>query len=196
MKKTRLTASPEAKGLIFDLDGTLLDSIGLHWRAWQEACRVHGVEIEYDFFIEHTGKPIEKIAHVLVEHYNIPTTTETILKDKERLVYAHLDSVEPIEAVVAVAKENYGKLPMSVGTGSDRRRAELMLQHAGLQHLFVGIVCAEDVDRHKPHPDTFMKCAELMGVPYDKCEVFEDGTPGLQAATTAGMIATDVKPYY
>ena len=104
-----------------------------------------------------------------------------------------LDSVKPIDAVVAVAKENYGKLPMAVGTGSDRRRAETMLRHANLLHLFVGLVCAEDVKRHKPYPDTFMKCADIMGIPYECCEVFEDGTPGLQAASSAVMIATDVK---
>lgn len=196
MKKARLTASPKAQGLIFDLDGTLLDSIGLHWKAWQEACREYGVEIDFDFFITHTGKPVEKISRILTEHYNIPTEPENILSAKERLVYEHLDSVKPIEAVVNVAKENYGKLPMAVGTGSDRRRAEIMLKHAGLQHLFVAVVCAEDVTHHKPHPETFVKCAELMGIPCDKCEVFEDGAPGLQAATTAGMMATDVKPYY
>lgn len=196
MKRELLKASPNAKGLIFDLDGTLLDSIGLHWEAWKETCKTHGVEIDYDFFINHTGKPADKIAQIIIEHYQINTTAKEILAEKEQRVYAHLDSVKPIDAVVAVAKENYGKLPMAVGTGSDRRRAETMLRHANLLHLFVGLVCAEDVDRHKPYPDTFMKCAEIMGIPYECCEVFEDGTPGLQAASSAGMIATDVKPYY
>lgn len=196
MKKERLTANESAEGLIFDLDGTLLDSIGLHWRAWQEACRIYGVEIEFEFFINHTGKPAEKIAQIIVDNYNIQATSLELLKEKERMVYQHIDTIKPIEAVVAVAKENYGKRPMAVGTGSDRRRAELMLTQANIRHLFVAVVCAEDVERHKPYPDTFMKCADIMGIPYDKCEVFEDGAPGLQAATTAGMIATDVKPYY
>lgn len=192
----RLTAHPSAKGLIFDLDGTLLDSIGVHWAAWQEACRQYGAEINFDFFMSHTGKPMEKIAQIIVDHYGISATAEQLVKIKEQKVYEHLDSIEPIAAVAAVAHENYGKLPMSIGTGSDRRRAERMLAKAGMLHMFCGLVCSEDVERHKPYPDTFMKCAELMGVDPSECQVFEDGEPGMQAARAAGMIATDVKPYY
>ena len=83
---------------------------------------------------------------------------------------------------------------MSVGTGADAYRARLMLESTGLIGLFDHIVSAEDVVNHKPHPDTFLRCAELMGVEPSECQVFEDGDPGLEAARRAGMVATDVRP--
>lgn len=191
-----LKAAPDAQALIFDLDGTLLDSLGLHWRAWREAFREQGAEIDHDLFITYTGKPIQEIARILIEHYNLSVDYHQILAAKERLVYQHLSEIEEVEAVAQVARDNYGRVPMAIGTGSDRKRAEMMLRNAGMLHMFDAIVCAEDVVDHKPAPDTFVRCAELMGVDPTKCQVFEDGEPGLQAARTAGMIATDVRPYY
>lgn len=82
---------------------------------------------------------------------------------------------------------------MSIGTGSDRHRAELMLTSTGLIGLFDHIVAADDVVKHKPEPDTFLRCAELMGVRPEECQVFEDGDTGIEAAKKAGMMVTDVR---
>ncbi len=191
-----LTSSPEAEALIFDLDGTLLDSLGLHWRAWHEAFSAQGVEIDHELFLTYTGKPVEEIAQILIDHYGADVDINAILKAKKDVVASHLNEVEEIEAVTRVARENYGKKPMAVGTGSDRARAELMLKNAGLFHMFDAIVSADDVEHFKPEPDTFLLCARRMGVAPEKCQVFEDGEPGLEAARRCGMIATDVKPYY
>lgn len=195
-RQTKLKVSRTARGLIFDLDGTLLDSIGLHWLAWQYACRQYNVELDKHFFMSQTGKPIQEIAQLLIDKYNINASINEILEAKEEMVYANLDSVKIIEPVVAIAKASYGKIPMSVGTGSDHRRAEIMLKKANILHLFDAIVCAEDVCNHKPAPDTFLLCAQLMNVEPKYCQVFEDGKLGLDAATSANMIATDVKPFY
>lgn len=195
-KTTRPTADPRAKGLIFDLDGTLLDSMPLHWKAWHSACARFGADVDRDFFFRHVGKSMSEIATVLINEYHIEARVDDITQLKDELVYAEMDSVRRIEPIVAIAEANYGRLPMSIGTGSNHRRAEMMLQNAGILHYFKAIVCAEDVVNHKPSPDTFLRCAELMGVAPADCQVFEDGEPGLKAAATAGMIATDVKPFY
>ena len=191
----RLTASPNAKGLIFDLDGTLIDDLGIHWQAWQKACKHFGVDVEHDFFIALTGKPVASIAQLLIEHYRISATVEEIVRLKESFVYQHLNEAQPIKPVVDIVHDNYGRLPMAIGTGSDRPRAMLMLRNAGIDTMFDVIVCAEDVENHKPAPDTFLRCAEMMNVSPEECQVFEDGQFGLDAARAANMIVTDIKPY-
>lgn len=191
-----LKANPKARALIFDLDGTLLDSMPMHWRGWQAAFRNYGTEIDYDFFFSNAGKAAREIAQILISHHDAKCTAEQIVEFKQQYVYQHLADVEPIKAVLDVVLENYGKLPMAIGTGSERHRAEVMLKNAGLLHYFDCIVPADEVENHKPHPETFLKCAELMGVAPELCEVFEDAEPGLAAARAAGMFATDVKPFY
>ena len=192
----KLVASARAKGLIFDLDGTLIDSMPLHWRAWRDVCKELGADIEYEFFISHTGKSVEEIARILVEHYNMSCDPQQVVDGKKKMVNEHIKEVKEIKPVADVMRMNYQKLPMTVGTGSDRRRAMVMLDNAGFTKYFAGVVSADEVTRCKPDPETFLKCAEIMGVAPEECEVFEDGEPGLQAARAAGMIATDVRPYY
>jgi HAD superfamily hydrolase (TIGR01509 family) len=82
---------------------------------------------------------------------------------------------------------------MAVGTGSERAIAEALLTHLNLRHYFTAVVAADDVENHKPAPDTFLLCAELMGVDPTKCVVFEDADFGLEAARRAGMDAVDVR---
>ncbi len=194
MKKLEVEQGVEA--LIFDLDGTLLDSMSLHWQAWQVAFEKQNVHIDYDIFIQHTGKPIEEIAQELIQIYNPSIDANAVVTEKRRYVNANLASIKEIKAVADLARDYYGRLPMAIGTGSDRQRVETMLRNAQMTHMFPVIVSADDVIRHKPYPDTFLECARLMDVQPQKCQVFEDGTPGLQAAQACGMIATDVKPYY
>ena len=103
-----------------------------------------------------------------------------------------LDTVRPLP-LIDVVKEWHGRRPMSVGTGSESAIAEALLNHLGLRHYFSAVVAADHVKHHKPAPDTFLLCAELMGVPAAKCVVFEDADFGFQAARDAGMDAVDVR---
>jgi len=100
--------------------------------------------------------------------------------------------VKPLP-LIEVVKAYKGRRPMAVGTGSEHAMAVALLQHLGLCDYFSAIVGADDVKRHKPEPDTFIRCAELMGVPPARCVVFEDADFGLQAARAAGMDAVDVR---
>ena len=105
-------------------------------------------------------------------------------------------NVTPIEPVTALVQKYYGKIPMSVGTGGHREAVEKTLEITGLRKYFDILVTANDVTNYKPHPETFLRCAELMNVAPSECEVFEDGDLGIEAARRAGMIATDVRSWY
>lgn len=182
------------QGLIFDLDGTLIDSLELNWRAMDTALREWRIEIGREEFISQTGRAIEEIVHTILQnHGRQDADVRAIVSRKKQIASQHAGEVREIEAVADVARCCHGRIPMSVGTGSDRHRALLMLESTGLLGLFDHVVAADDVEFHKPHPQTFLRCAELMGVRPADCQVFEDGDPGLQAAKAAGMSVLDVR---
>jgi HAD superfamily hydrolase (TIGR01509 family) len=106
---------------------------------------------------------------------------------REKFFFAHLDEINPVEAVVAFARRQFGARPMAVASGSDRRVVDRELDHLGLRELFPVIVTARDVPRSKPFPDMFLRAAAEMGVAPQRCLVFEDGRNGLEAAAAAGM---------
>lgn len=196
MTKTHELLCGEPRGLIFDLDGTLIDSLELNWQAMDAAMRGEGIVIAREEFIDMTGRSIEEIVDILVRrHGRADANREAIVRRKREIANSHADDVREIKLVADVARQCHGKLPMAVGTGSDRHRATLMLASTGLLPLFDHIVAADDVKRHKPEPDTFIRCAELMGLSPADCQVFEDGEMGLEAARRAGMAYVDVRPF-
>lgn len=189
---------PGVKGLIFDLDGTLVDSMPLHYDGWKKACDRFGAHIDPAFLKFHTGSPGWAIAAAIIEKsgLNGNVTVEQIMKVKLEEFYRVQHLIKPIDPVADLVRKYYGKLPMAVGTGGHREAVERTLQVTGMRKYFDIVVTANDVDRHKPFPDTFLKCAELMKVNPKFIEVFEDGDLGIEAALSAGMIATDVRSWY
>lgn len=190
--------TPGTKALIFDLDGTLADTMPYHFQAWQKACRRFGIEMDTAFLQSYTGAPGWKIAEAVIEQNGMSgkVSVNEIMQVKldEFFTIQHL--VTAIEPVAALARKYNGILPMAVGTGGHREAVEKTLEITGLSKYFDIIVTANDVERHKPDPETFLRCAELMGVEPRYCEVFEDGDLGIEAAKRAGMIATDVRSWY
>ncbi|MDP4185045.1 MAG: beta-phosphoglucomutase family hydrolase [Bacteroidota bacterium] len=194
MKK--LDINPKAKGLIFDLDGTIADTMPAHYRAWRDACKHFGIDFSTDLFIELAGIPLIPTAKKLNEIFGTNIDPEELGYRKENAFMKTIPLTRPIEPVVSIIRKYYGILPMAVGTGGSRDIAWQTLEAVGVSQYFEILVGAEDIKNPKPHPETFLRCAEQIGVQPEYCEVFEDGKLGLQAARTANMISTDVTPYY
>jgi beta-phosphoglucomutase family hydrolase len=186
------------KGLIFDLDGTLADTMPYHYKGWTIACQKFGAEIDTAFLRKHTGTPGWIIADEILKRCNLKgsVTIEQIMTEKLIQFYKEQHRVKPIVPVVDIVKKYYGKLPMAIGTGGHREAVERTLDVTDLRKYFNIIITANDVDNFKPHPETFLKCAALMNIEPEFCEVFEDGELGIEAAKNAGMVVTDVRPWY
>ncbi|HEX2921469.1 MAG TPA: HAD-IA family hydrolase [Bacteroidales bacterium] len=186
------------RGLIFDLDGTLADTMPLHFKCWQLACRKYGAEIDNNFLRKYSGSPGWLIADEVIKTHQLgdKVTTEQIIEEKLQLFSDEHHLVKAIEPVAEIARKYYRKLPMAVGTGGHREAVYLTLEITGLKEYFDIIVTANDVKHFKPHPETFLKCAELMNIKPEFIEVFEDSQLGIDAALAAGMIPTDVRSWY
>ena len=189
---------PGIKGLIFDLDGTLVDSMPIHFEGWKKACEKFGAHIDSAFLRFHTGSPGWAIAAAIIEQsgLNGNVTVDDILKVKLDEFYKMQHLIKPVEPVAEIVNKYYGVLPMAVGTGGHRAAVERTLEVTGMKKYFEVIVTANDVNNFKPHPDTFLKCAELMKVEPSLVEVFEDGDLGIEAARRAGMTPTDVRSWF
>ncbi len=186
---------PEAKGLIFDLDGTLSDSLPVHVATWNKIGEKYGFTFDSQIVYEMTGRPTIEFARRIVEQYGISADPHDIVRMKQQSFWDMSYLLQPVEEVVSIVKKYFGRLPMSVGTGASRKSAEVQLKTLDLEKYFEVIVSADDVTSHKPNPDTFLECARLMGVEPRYCQVFEDGDLGITAAEKAGMIITDVRPF-
>lgn len=190
-----LNVIPRAKALIFDLDGTLSDSLPVHMATWNTLGETFGFIFEDRIVHEMTGMPTIAFAQRLVDENKLSVSPEELVRLKQQAFWNSVGLIKPIDMVVDIVRNHYGKLPMAVGTGASRKSAMLQLDTLGLTGYFQVIVTADDVTRHKPYPDTFLKCAEVMGVDPEDCQVFEDGILGMEAARSAGMMITDVRPF-
>ena len=180
-------------GLIFDMDGTILDTEPTHRKAWDEVLGRYGLRFHLQAMVALNGSPTWRIALSIIELNHADLDPHVLAQEKTDAVKSMLlDSVEPLPLVEVVKAWN-GRRPLSVGTGSESAIAEALLTHLGLRRYFDAVVAADHVLHHKPAPDTFLLCAELMGVVPTQCVVFEDADFGLQAARAAGMDAVDVR---
>lgn len=190
-----LKIHPNAKALIFDLDGTLSDSLPVHIASWNAVCEKLNCTFDERILVEMTGAPTLSFAERIKREQNLEITAEALVVLKQQEFWKNINQIKPHDAVIDLMKSAHGKIPMAVGTGASRTSAMLQMKELGIDQLFDFIVTADDVDRHKPEPDTFLKCADLMGIEPKYCQVFEDGELGMQAAQTAGMLLTDVRPF-
>ena len=191
-----LDINTETKALIFDLDGTLADTMPVHFLAYKNILVEYGIDFSPELFISLAGIPAVGTIDKLNEIFGTHMDPEKVGHYKEAEYEKMMHQMKPIEPVVELAKKYHGKLPMAVGTGGYSRLAWKSLEILELDKYFDILVSADDVARPKPYPDTFLRCAELMGVSPRVCQVFEDGEPGMQAARVAGMMATLITPYY
>lgn len=186
---------PRAKALIFDIDGTLVDTMPLHFVAWMNAARKHKFPFDEEVFYRLAGMPALQIIQQIVREEKLALDPEFVARDKEAGFLLLIAQVKPIEKVVKIVKECHQKLPMALGTGGTREVALKTIQAAGISEYFNILVASDDVSNHKPAPDTFLLCAEKMGIEPKDCQVFEDADKGIEAAVRAGMIPCDIRNY-
>jgi HAD superfamily hydrolase (TIGR01509 family) len=194
--KSELTKDPRAKGLIFDIDGTICDTMPVHYIAWHQTAAEQGIEFTPELFGQLAGIPALQTSQYIKAKFNADFDEVEFTRAKELRYEQNMHKAKPIGPVIKIIRENKGKLPMACGTGGSQYLAWKTLEIAGVKDCFEHVVAAEDVINHKPFPDTFLKAAELIGVQPSDCEVFEDGQLGLQAAASAGMMFVDVSPFY
>jgi HAD superfamily hydrolase (TIGR01509 family) len=191
-----LIINPKAKALIFDLDGTLADTMPVHFLAYKNILVEYGIHFTPELFAKLAGIPAVGTIEKLNEWFGTKMDAEEVGHFKESEYEKIMHKMKPIAPVVELAKKYHGILPMAVGTGGYHRLAWKTMDILGLDKYFDILVSTDDVARPKPFPDTFLKCAEMMGVEPSVCEVFEDAQLGIQAAKAAGMMATLVTDYY
>ena len=183
----------EIKGLIFDCDGTLADTMPLHWRAWQIIAQRHDLHFPEDRFYSLGGVPSRDILKMLAQEQDRPLDHIAVAHEKENLYVPLMARVEPIHAVVEIAKSNFGKMPLAVASGGTQPVIVQVLEQLKIRHLFAAVVTSEMVKRQKPAPDIFLEAARRIGVEPRFCRAYEDTDLGLQAIRDAGMDAVDVR---
>lgn len=195
MNQPILSIHSDVIGLIFDLDGTLADTMWMHVEAWNLSMAHYGLPSDPDRIYELAGIPTRDIVLMYNEENNWSLDPDQfqLVKNKHYMaIKANNGKIKPIANVLKVVTDNKGIMPMSVGTGSIRSNALLALEEMEMTDWFAGLVTAEDVVNPKPHPETFIRCAEMIGMAPDQCQVFEDATMGIKAALAAGMRVVNV----
>ncbi len=180
--------------VIFDCDGTLVDSMPAHFDAWCEALAQHGAGgiFKEDVFFAMGGRPTPNIAMELNEEYNLRLDPSALAMAKRDAFLRRLDQVTLIEEVARFAESLRGKVPMAIATGGARMVIEKTLKAVGISDWFDEVVTADDVSQGKPAPDIFLRAAKLLGVSPSKCLALEDAPAGILAAQRAGMVVVTI----
>lgn len=179
----------EFSGYIFDLDGTLIDTMPLHYRAWDAAMRSAGlkVKLDEDLFYSLGGVPTVRVAELIGQHYGMVVDANRIFREKEALFLEIQADAQLIQPVAEFARKASVSHPLAIASGGTRDIVTRSLELAGISALFKAVVTADDVVHGKPAPDMFLLAARLLGVEPTECLVFEDAEPGIKAALAAGM---------
>lgn len=180
------------EGLIFDMDGTLADTMPTHYIAWSRTMAEHGIVFTEERFYALGGVPARHIIDMLAEEQGISVDAVELAEAKELLFLELLKDVQPISPVKAIAEWHREHMPMAVATGSQKWVAEKILGALGIREWFGAVVGAECVADPKPAPDVYLRAAECIGVDPRRCHAFEDTALGMEAARRAGMEVIDI----
>lgn len=191
------TAPPGTTALIFDCDGTLADTMPIHYKAWTAMLGRHGFVFPESRFYELGGVPTKQIIRILSDEQGVQVgELDAMVDEKEAIFLTMIDEIQPVRAVYEIGCDHRHVYPMAVASGGYRDVVDRTLRFIGVKEWFQAIVCAEDTARHKPEPDVFLEAARRMGKNPAGCVVFEDTDIGLEAARRAGMLGVDVRGWY
>lgn len=186
----------ECKAVIFDNDGTLVDSMPVHFAAWRIALSNHGIEFKEERFYQLAGVPAAEIIRTLaqeqgLDHVSVPSVLESRQENLENT----LKDVGKVEVVVKLLEDVVSAgIPVGLASGGERGDVLASLEYAGIDvSVFSSVVTREDVYNGKPDPETYHVVAERLGVKPADCIGLEDGDQGLLALENAGMRKMDVR---
>jgi beta-phosphoglucomutase family hydrolase len=184
-----LTLPPgDFKAYLFDCDGTIVDSMPLHYIAWKEALAEYGVtDFSEELFYALGGLPVAAVVRQLSERDGLVIPVDAFADRKESLYYNLIHQLKAVPEVLEEIHRTHGTIPFAVVSGSTRESVERSLNALGILHLFDTLVCAGDYTHGKPDPEPFLLAARRLNVPPSSCLVFEDADAGIQAAEAAGM---------
>ncbi len=180
------------RAYLFDCDGTIADSMPLHYIAWKKALAEWKCVFPEELFYAWGGKPIPEIIATLNHQQGLTMPADTVAQQREQYYRELLPELEAVPEVVEHIDAQYGRIPFAVVSGSTRESVMSALTTLHLAEKFEVFVCAEDYRKSKPDPEAFLLAAERLGMPPEYCLVFEDTVLGIQAATAAGMASVRV----
>jgi HAD superfamily hydrolase (TIGR01509 family) len=181
------------KAYLFDCDGTIADSMPLHYIAWSQALAEYGcTNFTERLFYSLGGVPVDGVVAQLNQRDGLSIPIAEFAHRKESLYYDLIDKLQPVPEVLEQIRLQYGNIPFAVVSGSTRESVVKSLHALGLLDLFDTLVCAGDYQHGKPAPDPFLLAASRLGVDPKNCLVFEDADIGIQAATAAGMASVRI----
>ncbi|HYY72594.1 MAG TPA: HAD family phosphatase [Candidatus Bathyarchaeia archaeon] len=177
---------------LFDCDGTIADSMPLHYLAWRTALAEWNCNLSEDLFYAWAGFAVAKIISLLNEKHGLDMPVDEVERRKEELYLKSLPNLRPVPEVLEHIDLQYGRIPLAVVSGSTRESVSASLRSLRLLDKFETLVCSEDYREGKPHPEAFLIAASRLNVKPESCLVFEDGDLGIAAAKAAGMASVKV----
>src|ERR1700737_2351245 len=182
------------KAYLFDCDGTIADSMPLHYIAWKKALGEWNCEFDEELFYAWGGMPVAEIISTLNERHGLHMSVETVSRRKECLYFDLLPQLKAVPEVLEHIQAQHGRIPFAVVSGSTRESVTASLVSLKLLYRFDTMVCAGDYRKSKPDPEAFLLAAAKLGVTPETCLVFEDTEMGIQAAKAAGMASVKIPP--
>jgi HAD superfamily hydrolase (TIGR01509 family) len=180
------------KAYLFDCDGTIADSMPLHYVAWKTILAEHGCEFPEDKFYAWGGMPVKEIIETLNREQGLAMPVASIMERKEAMYFELIHELEAVPEVLEHIVESHGRIPFAVVSGSARVSVVASLEALGIADRFETLVCAGDYRKGKPDPEPFLMAAERLGVAPGDCMVFEDTAMGIESATAAGMASVKI----
>lgn len=180
------SAAPDTAALLFDCDGTLVDTMNVHRVIWAEIFGRYGFTMTDQWWADYCNVALVPFVQAAIPHAGVELAEELNQEGMDMYMDA-LHLVEPLEHVIEIAHEHHGRLPMAVVTGGYREIIIPTLDAAGITHLFDVVVTADDVVHSKPAPDVYARAASLLQVDPARCIAYEDSEIGMESARGAGV---------
>ena len=179
---------------LFDCDGTIADSMPLHYIAWKKALAEWNCDFSEDLFYAWGGMSVAEIIAALNRDRGLNMPVEKVARRKEELYFENLPQLKAVPEVMEHIEASYRLIPFAVVSGSTRDSVTRSLEALRILDRFDTLVCAGDYRNSKPDPEPFLLAAQRLGIAPEDCLVFEDADMGIQAATAAGMASVKVPP--